>query len=111
MDAVAVDVNNFHAINEQYGKSSGDRVLRSIGERLRTLSRELGGVGSRQGEDTFLMYCPHREDYQELLTRLSELPDGMVSCSDGLRATAEKRERSKDNSLWRHPEGMCSTES
>ena len=71
MDAVAVDVNNFHAINEQYGKSSGDRVLRSIGERLRTLSREMGGVASRQGVDTFLIYCPHREDYPEQLERLS----------------------------------------
>lgn len=71
MDAVAVNVNNFHAINEQYGKSSGDRVLRSIGERLRTLSREFGGVASRQGVDTFLIYCPHREDYPEQLERLS----------------------------------------
>ena len=71
MDAVAVDVNNFHAINEQYGKASGNRLLRSIGERLRTLSRELGGVGSRQGEETFLVYCPHRENYTEQLGRLS----------------------------------------
>ena len=43
----------------------------SIGERLRKLARELGGVGSRQGEDTFLVYCPHQEDYSVFLNRLS----------------------------------------
>ena len=71
MDAVAMDVNNYSALNDRYGKTKGEKVLRSIGERLRTLARELGGVGSRQGEDTFLVYCPHQEDYSELLNRLS----------------------------------------
>lgn len=71
MDAVAVSVDNFQTIIKNHGKPCGDKVLRSIGERLRTLARELGGVGSRQGEDTFLIYCPHREDYPELLSRLS----------------------------------------
>lgn len=72
MDAVVVDVNDFRSISERCGKPSGDKILRSLGERLRTLARELGGVGSRQGVDTFLIYCPHREDYPELLERLSE---------------------------------------
>ncbi len=71
MDAVAVEVRNYREISGKYGKSCGDKALRSIGERLRTLSRELGGVGSRQGEETFLIYCPHREDYPSLLSRLS----------------------------------------
>ena len=71
MDAMMVSVDDFQAIIDNHGKKYGDKVLRSIGERLRTLARELGGVGSRQGEDTFLIYCPHREDYPELLSRLS----------------------------------------
>lgn len=72
MDAVTVDVSNYREISEKFGKSCGDKVLRTIGERLRTLARELGGIGSRQGDDTFLIYCPHREDYPEILKRLSE---------------------------------------
>ena len=64
-------MNNYQTIIEYYGKTSGNKVLRSIGERLRTLARELGGVGSRQGEATFLIYCPHRENYSELLNQLS----------------------------------------
>ena len=71
MDAVTMTVSNFQSITEKYGKAGGDKVLRSIGERLRTLARELGGVGSRLGEDTFLIYCPHQDNYQELSNRLS----------------------------------------
>lgn len=71
MDAVAIEVNNYSVLHERYGKTNAEKVLRSIGERLRRLARELGGVGSRQGEGTFLIYCPHQEDYSELLDRLS----------------------------------------
>jgi len=72
MDAVVVDVNQFRLINERCGRQYGDKLLQRIGERVRTLSRKLGGVGSRQGADTFLIYCPHQENYSELLNQLSE---------------------------------------
>ncbi|MBR0407824.1 MAG: response regulator, partial [Clostridia bacterium] len=35
MDAIVVDVNHFHMINERHGKSYADGVLRRIGESLR----------------------------------------------------------------------------
>ena len=71
MDAVVIDVNQFRLINERYGRQYGDSVLRNIGERIRSLSREIGAVGCRRGVDTFLIYCPHREDYDSLLERLA----------------------------------------
>ena len=72
MDALVLDVNRFHLINERYGKAYGDTVLRNIGERIRQVSREIGGVGCHKGADTFLVYCPHREDYNDVLERVSE---------------------------------------
>ena len=72
MDAVIVDVNRFHMINERYGKSYGDTVLRQLGERIRQTARKLGGVGCRRGADTFLIYAPHIEDYEEILEKLSD---------------------------------------
>ncbi len=72
MDAVVLDVNRFHIINERYGKAYGDSVLGRIGERLRQLARQIKGVDCRRGADTFLIYCPHREDYPDLLDRISE---------------------------------------
>ena len=72
MDALVFDVNQFHTINERYGKQYGDAVLRRIGERIRQIAREVGGVGCRHGSDTFYVYCPHREDYEQLLDEASE---------------------------------------
>ena len=71
MDALVLDVNRFHLINERYGKNYGDMVLRSIGERVRRMARDLGGVGCHKAADTFLLYCPHREDYTEVLEKAS----------------------------------------
>ena len=63
LDAVVCDVNRFYAINQQYGRKFGDRVLSTIGVALRKLARQTGGISCRQGGDTFLLYCPHQEDY------------------------------------------------
>jgi len=67
MDAIVVDVNHFHLINERFGTAYGDEVLRSIGERLLETVRENDGLVCRREADTFLIYCPHRPDYKEIL--------------------------------------------
>lgn len=72
MDAVVVDINHFHILNERYGKHYGDNVLKRVGERIRQIAREVGGVGCRNGADTFLIYCPHRDNYDDLLDRAAE---------------------------------------
>ena len=72
MDAVVIDINRFHMINERYGKEYGDEILRNIGENLRELVRELKGVGCRRGADTFLLYVPHQDDYNGLLNTLTD---------------------------------------
>ena len=70
LDAVVCDVNRFHAVNKQYGRQFGDHVLRSIGISLRKLARKISGIGCRQSGDTFLLYCPHQDNYEELLSDL-----------------------------------------
>ncbi|MBO5496452.1 MAG: EAL domain-containing protein, partial [Oscillospiraceae bacterium] len=67
MDAIVLDINHFHMVNERYGKPYGDQVLRRIGEKLREMLSDSGGIVCRRGGDTFMAYCPHREDYQEIL--------------------------------------------
>ena len=71
MDAVVVDVNHFHMINERYGRTYGDDVLRRIGEQLRGMVSEDGGIVCRQEADTFLVYCPHRDDYEQIMESAS----------------------------------------
>jgi len=72
MDAIVLDVNHFHMLNERYGKQYGDSVLSRIGKRVRQISREIGGVCCRRGADTFFIYCPHKEDYESILDQASE---------------------------------------
>ncbi len=72
MDAIVLDVNHFHMLNERYGKQYGDSVLVRIGKRVRKISREVGGVGCRRGADIFFIYCPHQDDYGRILDDASE---------------------------------------
>ena len=67
MDAIVVDVNHFHMVNERFGTDYGDEVLRRVGESLRTSVFDLGGIVCRQQADTFLVYCPHGLNYTRML--------------------------------------------
>lgn len=66
LDAVVCDVNRFHSANKQYGRQFGDQVLKSIGSIIKKLARRTGGIGCRQVGDTFLLYCLHQDDYEQL---------------------------------------------
>lgn len=70
-DAIIVDVNRFHILNERLGSEGGDAVLRDIGLGIRDLVRASGGIVCRQGADTFLVYCPHIEDCAGFLESVS----------------------------------------
>ncbi len=70
-DAIIVDVNHFHMINERYGKAYGDSVLRRIGLQLRETVADSDGIVCRRNADTFMVYCRHREDYEEILEQAS----------------------------------------
>ena len=85
MDAMVVDINHFHMINERYGKQYGDGVLGRIGERIRATARDVGGVACRRGADTFFIYAPHRDDYEALLDRISEGLGGEAEASNRVR--------------------------
>ena len=71
MDAIIVDINRFHMINERYGNAYGDEVLCRISDRLREMVHEAGGIVCRREADTFMVYCPHRSDYKDILDNAS----------------------------------------
>ena len=71
MDAVLVDINHFHLVNERYGKAYGDLVLTRLSDILKEIVAEAGGIACRQGADTFLHYVPHREDHEALAERVA----------------------------------------
>ncbi len=66
-DAIVIDINHFHMLNERYGKLYGNEVLKQVGERIRESLHDTNGIICRSGADTFLIYCPHRTDYAAIL--------------------------------------------
>ena len=71
-DAVSCDVNELSSVNEQYGWQFRDLVLRSIGISVNRFARKTGGIGCRGEKDTFLLYCPHQENLEDMLKKLEE---------------------------------------
>ena len=70
-DAVHININHFHMINDRYGKAYGDEVLALIGQELKEILQETEGIACRTSADSFLLYLAHREDYEQLLERIS----------------------------------------
>ena len=72
MNAVIVDVNNFHLVNETRGRIYGDAVLKAIGRNLMDFVSREGGVAGRGDADTFMLYLPEGTDYDRLYKEISE---------------------------------------
>lgn len=70
-DAVVCGVNQFYAVNEQYGRQFADLVLRSIGISINKLARRTGGIGCRKEGDIFMLFIPHQDDYEQLLKKFN----------------------------------------
>lgn len=67
MDAIVLDINHFHMLNERFGRETGDAVLKLVAGKLLEAVEATGGIVCRRNGDTFLMYCPHRSDYADIL--------------------------------------------
>ncbi|MBE6029552.1 MAG: EAL domain-containing protein [Clostridiales bacterium] len=85
MDAVIIDVNHFHMINERYGRAYGDEVLKRIGQKVREIISDSEGIVCRRDADTFMVYCPHRDDYQEIMNKASVFLSDETSAENRIR--------------------------
>ena len=70
-DAIVLNIDHFHTINDRYGKAWGDEVLRRVAQQALEIVQTTGGIACRSVADTFLIYCPHRTDYSEILEAVS----------------------------------------
>jgi len=70
-DAIVLNINHFHMINDRYGKTYGDEVLRLIAAKILEIVETSGGIVGRNEADNFLIYCPHRKDHDAILQTVS----------------------------------------
>lgn len=72
MDAIVMNIEQFHTVNALHGREFGDDVLRLIGNEIRAFLGEAVGIASRFEADSFGIYCVHQTDYHALLDRFQE---------------------------------------
>ena len=72
MDAVTINIEQFHTINDVNGREFGDEVLRVIGGEIRAFLAETKGIAARLEADRFDIYCVQQPDYQALLSRFQK---------------------------------------
>ncbi|MBR1693302.1 MAG: EAL domain-containing protein, partial [Lachnospiraceae bacterium] len=72
MDAVALNIDHFHLVNELHGRDFGDRVLKLIADQIVKFLKGTLGIACRSDADTFFLYCAHQDDYNALLDQVLE---------------------------------------
>lgn len=96
---LALDLDNFKAVNDKFGHSSGDDVLRQVAQLMRQFTRETDFLG-RLGGDEFTIIlpgCPHArgkriaEDLQRTVSTMNRERENFpeVSVSIGLVSLRE----------------------
>ena len=72
MDAVVLNIEQFHSINALNGMEYGDVILRALGNESRRVAEENSGIAGRFGADRFDIYCRSGFDYQQVFDRLQD---------------------------------------
>ena len=72
MDAVVMNIEQFHSVNDAQGREFGNEVLRTIGAEVRAFLATTNGIASRVEADRFAIYCVAQPDYAALLRRFQD---------------------------------------
>ena len=70
MDAIVMNINRFHLLNAMYGRHFGDKILCAVSNRIRHNVMIHGGMACRYDADSFYLYIPHVDDYEELYSSI-----------------------------------------
>ena len=95
MDAISVNINNFHLINELYGREAGDNVLHHMGMYLLGLRDKTGATIARIEADQFLIYIPsgvvnYEEISEDIDKHFDTFPDIHVRVRSGIYRDVDK---------------------
>ncbi len=72
MDAIVLNIEQFHSINALSGREFGDQVLRVLSNDIRIFAKKADGIAGRFGADRFDVFCRHVDDHQAIFNRLQQ---------------------------------------
>ena len=94
MDAVLIDINGFHIINERFGTAEGNNIIRHLATCLRRIAISKKCLACRSFADSFIMYCPHVTDlsafYDEVVGGLNKKEREVVHVRMGVYPNVDK---------------------
>ena len=71
-DAIVLNIEHFHTINEMFGRETGDEILKKVADMAMQLFGNGVCIGCRPGADYFYLYVDHRDSYDGVFATLSE---------------------------------------
>ncbi len=72
MDAVEIRIDRFHLIKELFGREEAHCLLRETAALIRRDLTASRGIACRTEDNSLLVYCEHRNDYEPLITGFQE---------------------------------------
>ena len=77
--AINIDLDDFKAVNDRWGHSSGDRLLQLVASWLRAVA-PTNALLARMGGDEFVIYLPQALNQQSV----GQLAERLLACCDEL---------------------------
>lgn len=71
-DMVLVSINRFRLINELYGREFGEKIISTVASSLTKCVLNRNGLVGQDGSSTFLIYCEHQDNYENVPDILNE---------------------------------------
>lgn len=71
-DAVILNIEHFHLVNEIYGRQFGDKVLITIANTIKQFLSDTEGLACRSEGDTFYIYMAHQTSFDTLINKIQE---------------------------------------
>ena len=78
MDAMVLNIEQFHSLNALSGREFGDEVLRVLGAEIHAAAKENAGIAGRFEADRFDIFCRHIDDYRALFDRFQGKLDNLA---------------------------------
>lgn len=76
LDAIVLDIEQFHVVNAIYGWEFGDKILKKLSDEIKAYIGENDGIACRTSADIFDIYCLHTNDYPAIYARLQNALEG-----------------------------------
>ena len=72
MDAIVLNIEHFHMLNEMYGRKFGDKVLKRMADILVKKFEGREFIAARPDADYFYLYIAHAKDHESMISGIQE---------------------------------------